>query len=215
MKNFVLVIGNKNYSSWSLRPWILMKYFKIPFEEIVIPLFQPGSKEKILKYSPAGKVPVLKHGDTLIWDSLAIAEYLAETFPKKLMWPKDAESRARARSVSAEMHSGFQALRSTCPMNVKARKSVTNPSPELTRDIERIKAIWTQCRQQSKTRGDFLFGPFTIADAMFVPVVFRFQTHGIPVDGVVQQYVKTILALPAVQEWTKAALQETWVIDHH
>ncbi len=215
MDKFTLVIGNKNYSSWSLRPWLLMKQAKIPFEEVIIPLFTPGYKEKILQYSPAGKVPLLKHGKITIWESVAICDYLNDIFPKKNLLPKDKKKRALARSICAEMHAGFLAFRKNCPMNVKAKKEPKDNPPELYKDVARIKAIWEECRRLSKKDGEFLFGNFTMADAMYAPIVFRFNTYGITIDGEAKKYADFMFNLPALQEWYQAALKESWVIEAH
>ena len=192
-----LVIGNKNYSSWSLRPWIALKVLGIAFDEVRIPLYQPGSKERILGYSPAGKVPILKDGDTVVWDSLAILEYLAEKHP---LWPGDRAERARARAISAEMHSGFAKLREHMSMNTRKRYPGKGRTPEVLADIARIDAIW------STAKGPFLFGAFTAADAMYAPVVLRFRTYGVDVRQ--KSYMDTMLALPAMREWIEAAERE-------
>jgi len=215
MEKFTLVIGNKNYSSWSLRPWLVLKYFKIPFEEVQVVLAQPGTKEKILQHSPAGKVPILKHGKTVIWESLAICEHLAELFSNRNLWPADKNARATARSIANEMHAGFIHLRKTCPVNIKARKPLEKISPEVQRDITRIKGIWEDCRKQYKQKGDFLFGAFSIADAMYAPIHFRFQTYGIPLEGEAKKYSESVLNLPEVKEWEAVAVKELHVIEHH
>ncbi|HTM58865.1 MAG TPA: glutathione S-transferase family protein [Burkholderiales bacterium] len=193
-----LVIGNKNYSSWSLRPWIAMKVLGIAFDEVRIPLYQPGSKERILGYSRAGKVPILKDGDTVIWDSLAILEYLAEKHPQ--LWPSDRAQRAKARSISAEMHSGFAKLREHMSMNARKRYPGKGRTPEVLADIARIDAIW------SEAKGPFLFGTFTAADAMYAPVVLRFRTYEVEVRK--KSYMDAMLALPAMREWIEAAERE-------
>jgi len=193
-----LVIGNKNYSSWSLRPWIAMKVLGIAFDEVRIPLYQPGSKERILGYSRAGKVPILKDGDTVIWDSLAILEYLAEKHPQ--LWPSDRAQRAKARSISAEMHSGFAKLREHMSMNARKRYPGKGRTPEVLADIVRIDAIW------SEAKGPFLFGTFTAADAMYAPVVLRFRTYEVEVRK--KSYMDAMLALPAMREWIEAAERE-------
>ncbi len=215
MDKFTLIIGNKNYSSWSLRPWILMKQAKIPFEEILIPLFQDAHKEKILKYSPAGKVPTLIHGKITVWESLAICEYLSDIFPEKNFWPKDKEKRAWARAIANEMHAGFQALRSNCPMDARAmgKKPKATP-PDFFQNIERIKTIWEGCRRAHKKGGEFLFGNFTIADAMYAPIVFRFNSYGMETSDEAKEYFETMLHLPAMQEWLDAGKKEPWTIDH-
>ena len=193
-----LVIGNKNYSSWSLRPWIAMKVLGIAFDEVRIPLYQPGSKERILGYSKAGKVPILKDGDTVVWDSLAILEYLAERHPQ--LWPTDRPQRAKARSISAEMHSGFAKLREHMSMNTRKRYPGKGRTPEVLADIARIDTIW------SEAKGPFLFGAFTAADAMYAPVVLRFRTYEVEVRK--KSYMDAMLALPAMREWIEAAERE-------
>ena len=207
MNQLTLVIGNKNYSSWSLRPWLTMKKIGLDFTEIRIPLYTPESKQKLLEHSPAGKVPILHHGDITVWESLAICEYIAETFDSSL-WPKDNQARAIARSVSNEMHAGFNALRNCMPMNIRAHLSGKGMNPQVKADIERIKTIWRDCRQFFGQQGDFLFGNFTIADAMFAPVVSRFVTYGVELDAVEQAYADTIWQLPEIQLWQDAASKE-------
>jgi glutathione S-transferase len=194
----LLVIGNKNYSSWSLRPWLAMKVLGLAFDEVRIPLYRPGSKEQILRYSPAGRVPILRDGDTVVWDSLAILEHLAERHPQ--LWPKDPAQRAKARSVSAEMHSGFAALRQHMSMNTRKRYPGKGRTPEVQADIARIDAIW------SEAKGPFLFGQFTAADAMYAPVVLRFRTYEVEVRK--QSYMDAMLALPAMRDWIEAAERE-------
>ena len=211
---FTLVIGNKNYSSWSLRPWLVLRHFGIPFEEILIPLRQPQSKEEILKHSPSGKVPVLKHKNLVVWETLAIGEYLADLFPEKQLWPKDSRARAIARAVSSEMHAGFMDLRKTFPMDVRAHKPDAPRSPEVLKDIRRITQIWEECRQRFGQSGEFLFGKFCIADTMFAPVVFRLNTYGVDLSGEAKKYSTAMLNLPAMQEWRDAAVQEPHVINH-
>jgi glutathione S-transferase len=194
----ILVIGNKNYSSWSLRPWIAMKVLGLKFEERRIPLYVPGAKEQILQDSPAGKVPVLIDGGTRVWDSLAILEYLAEKTGR--LWPADAALRARARAVSAEMHSGFANLRSHMGMNIRKRYPDKGRTPEVLQEIARINAIW------SEAKGPFLFGAFSAADAMYAPVVLRFRTYEVGVAN--RAYYDAVLALPAMQEWIADAERE-------
>lgn len=208
MSDLTLVVGNKNYSSWSLRPWLAMKQFGLRFEEIRIPLYQPDSGAQIRQYSPAGKVPILIHDRITVWDSLAICEYLAEQFPSHTWLPSDRPARAVARSICAEMHSGFQALRQNMPMNCRARLPGQGLTPDVQTDIDRILTIWQQCRQQFGNTGDFLFGAFTIADAMYAPVVLRFITYGVQLDPVATAYTEAILGLPALQEWLQAAERE-------
>jgi glutathione S-transferase len=210
-----LVIGNKNYSSWSLRPWLAMRVVGIAFDEKLIPLYEPGSHEAMLKYSPAGKVPVLIDGDNAVWESLAILEYLAEEFPGAGLWPKDAHARSHARSIANEMHGGFQALRKNCPMNMwlPAKK---RPQPdEVVDNVRRVDAIWSGCRARFGIGGPFLFGPFGAADAMYAPVVARFHTYGIEVGDVSRAYMAAVMALPAWRDWYDAALREPWVMRHN
>jgi len=207
----ILVVGNKNYSSWSLRPWLAMHQAGIAFEEVVIPLYRAESKAALLAYSRAGKVPVLVHGGRTVWDSLAIMEYLAEIFPAAGLWPEDA-GRGLARSISAEMHAGFQALRRGMPMDLREHLPSQGRSDAVAADIERVTAIWRDCRTRFGAGGPFLFGAFSIADAMYAPVAARFRTYGVPLDPTSQAYADTVLALPAFLEWQAAALQEPWVI---
>ena len=211
MSNLVLVIGNKAYSSWSLRPWLLMKQAGIGFEEIRLSLYEDGAKQKILQHSATGKVPVLKDGGLTIWDSLAICEYLAEQYPEKRLWPSDSAARAHARSISAEMHSGFINLRSQMPMNVRREISGRANTSEVVADVARIEMIWNDCRSRHGARGAFLFGAFSIADAMYAPVVSRLRTYGVPLAAEAGKYAASIHALPAMQEWIAGANAETEV----
>jgi glutathione S-transferase len=205
-----LVIANKTYSSWSLRPWLLLRQAGLPFEEVVIPLGQPDTAERIRTHSPAGRVPVLRDGDLTIWDSLAIMEYAAETWPEIKVWPGDRAARALARSISAEMHSGFTALRSSCPMNLGRRYGSRDRGEGVARDVTRIQEIWRDARRRFGAGGPFLFGAFSAADAMYAPVVTRLDTYSIAVDPVCQAYMDAILSLPAFAAWRDAALQEPW-----
>ena len=209
MRNLVLVIGNKAYSSWSLRPWLLMKQVGIAFEEIQLSLYADGAKQKILHYSAAGKVPVLKDGALTIWDSLSICEYLAETFPDKRLWPSETAARACARSISAEMHSGFVQLRTQMPMNVRREITGRARSAEVRAEIARIETIWNDCRNRYGAHGPFLFGSFSIADAMYAPVVSRLRTYGVALTGPAANYAAAMHALPAMQEWIADARAET------
>lgn len=202
-----LIIGNKNYSSWSLRGWLAVKASGLPFEEVVIPLRRDDTKTRILAFSPSGKVPCLIEHGLAIWDSLAIAEYLAEVMPS--LWPQDASARALARSVSAEMHSGFQALRSQMPMNIRGRYPEHPVSPEVAQDIQRIEAIWSDCRNHFSSGGRYLFGAYSIADMMFAPVCLRFETYGVKLTGLAGDYLHAMLAHPDLLEWKAAALAET------
>ena len=207
-----LVIGNKNYSSWSMRPWVAMKDAGIAFEEVFIPLYTgTADKQRILDVSPAGKVPVLVDGDVTVWDSLAIIEYLAEKFPEKKLWPDDRAARARARAISAEMHSGFAALRNECGMNLHRPVGPVPLSAEAWDNIARIREIWTECL--ARHGGPFLFGAFGAADAMYAPVVHRFRTYAIEVGSEARRYMDAMQALPAFQEWTRDGLAETIVIE--
>ena len=209
-----LVIGNKNYSSWSMRPWIALKAAGIAFDEVVIPLYTgDADKQRILKYSPAGKVPILVDGAATIWDSLAIIEYLAEKFPDKGFWPSNAAARAHARSISAEMHSGFMALRSECSMNVHRPVHKKMLSADAKANAERLQEIWSDCRRAYGHGGAFLFGGFSGADAMYAPVVYRLRTYGVDVTSAAADYMQAMQAHPAFQEWNSAALKETWVIE--
>ena len=203
-----LIIGNKNYSSWSLRPWLLLRHLNLPFEEVWISFTSAEFKARALEYSPSGKVPVLVDGDITIWDSFAIFEYLAERHPELNLWPQDAAERALARSISAEMHSGFMNLRNLMPMNCRKRFSGKGHTPEALQDIARIISIWQDCRAKHAASGPFLFGRFTIADAMYAPVVLRFRTYVVGLPAESQAYADAILALPAMQEWLAAAAAE-------
>lgn len=208
----VLVIGNKAYSSWSLRPWLLMRQASIDFEEVRLPLYTETWTANISRYSPSGKVPALIDGEVRIWDSLAICEYLAEKHPEKQLWPRERAARAMARAVSAEMHSGFPNLRSNMAMNVRRELPGRGRTPETLRDVSRVKALWNECRSGFGSQGRFLFGAFTIADAMYAPVASRFKTYAVELDPVCQAYVDAIHALPAMQRWISEATAETEVI---
>jgi glutathione S-transferase len=201
-----LVIGDRNYSSWSLRPWLAIKQAGLPFDEVFISLRNSGTRTEIYKYSPSGKIPCLIDEETVVWDSLAICEYLAEKSPS--LWPSDRKSRAEARAISAEMHSGFGALRQSMPMEIHASKPYDDRTAEVSADIARIVSIWESCRSRFAKRGPFLFGPFTVADAMFAPVVWRFLTYAVELPPASRAWVETMCALPAMQEWRKSALAE-------
>jgi glutathione S-transferase len=210
-----LAIGNKNYSSWSMRPWLALRASNIPFEEIFIPLYTDDKKDKerILGFSRAGKVPILIDGDVTVWDSLAIIEYVAERFPEARLWPEDRAARAHARSVSAEMHSGFLPLRNECGMNLHRKVGPVTLSADAQANIARVQEIWRECRERHGASGPFLFGHFGAADAMFAPVVHRFRTYAIPVTPQARAYMETMMALPAFQQWTQDGLAETLVIE--
>ena len=213
-----LAIGNKNYSSWSMRPWLALRASDIPFVETLIPLYtdNPADKDQILSFSRAGKVPVLVDGDVTVWDSLAIIEYIAERYPEKKLWPDDVAARAHARSVCAEMHSGFVALRNECGMNLHRPIRPVVLSADAKANVARIEEIWRECRARygakGPVKGPFLFGRFGAADAMYAPVVHRFRTYAIDVAPDTKAYMETMLALPAFQEWTREGLAETLLI---
>jgi len=209
-----LIVASKRYSSWSLRPWLAMRVAGAPFEEQVIILRQPDTKAEIARYSPSGVVPVLRDGDLTVWDSLAIIEYVAERFPEAGLWPADAGQRAVARSVSAEMHAGFQALRMACPMNLGMRFAARDRGEAVDAAVARVCAIWRGLREKHATSGPFLFGAFTAADAMYAPVVCRLYGYSIPVDDVCRAYMDAVLALPAFQEWRAAGLKEPGIADY-
>ncbi len=209
-----LVIGNKNYSSWSFRPWLAMKVAGIAFEETVISLEAKDFKERVLPLSGTGKVPVLIDGDTRVWESLSILEYLAEKFPAAGLWPRDAKARAHARTVSSEMHAGFVPLRSQLPMNTWRPVKRRALDDAASANVARIDAMWTDCRARFGGDGPFLFGAFSAADAMYAPVVWRFRTYAVEVGAVACAYMQAIMALPAWDEWRRAARQEPWVLSH-
>lgn len=212
MSGMTLIIGNRNYSSWSLRAWLAMRAAGLAFDEIVIPLDQPETAARIAAFSPAGRVPVLRHGDLAVWDSLAICEYVAELAPEARLWPAGRDARAMARSVSAEMHSGFAALRSALPMNIRAHRPGVAIEDDTRADIARICTIWRDCRREFGAGGPFLFGHFTIADAMFAPVASRFHSYGTEVDETAMHYIEAIRSSPAMGEWSAAAAAEPWVL---
>jgi glutathione S-transferase len=211
--SYQLVIGDKNISSWSLRPWLAMRHVGIPFREIGIRLRQPDSQAQILRHSPSGRVPTLLAGTHVVWDSLAILEFLAETHPEAKLWPAAQAARARARSVAAEMHSGFAALREHCPMDLLARLPMATLPDAVSADVRRIVALWRDCRRQFGPVGPFLFGGFSAADAMYAPVATRFRTYLPDLspwgdDGTARAYVDALFALPAMGEWEEGARQE-------
>ncbi|MEY4640516.1 MAG: hypothetical protein RLZZ227_510 [Pseudomonadota bacterium] len=209
MGELTLVIGNKNYSSWSLRPWILLRHMAVPFAELRLPLFLPQSVERLKQYSPTGKVPALQDGSLAVWDSLAICEYISEQYLNARGWPQSVAERAQARSYAAEMHAGFQALRGAWPMNVRLLRKMPVDGA-VARDIERICDIWTACL--NKSGGPWLFGEFGIVDAMFAPVALRFHSYQPELPELVASYVRTQLGTPAMQEWMSAATAEVEVI---
>ena len=210
---YQLVLGDKNYSSWSLRPWLLMRVSNIAFEEINVDIYRPGARGSILEHSPSGKVPVLKAGGLTIWDTLAIIEYLAETHPNLAIWPRDVKARAMARAVSNEMHSGFECLRSEMPMDLVSSKPIDEVSEGAALDITRIVTLWRMCRASYGAGAPFLFGAFCAADAMFAPVTSRFRTYGADLaaygdDGAGKAYCETILSLAEIGEWTQAGREQ-------
>jgi glutathione S-transferase len=205
-----LVIGNKNYSSWSFRPWLALKAAGIPFEEEVVPLNAPDFKARVLPTSGTGKVPALADGAVRVWESLAILEYLAETFPQAKLWPADAPARAEARALASEMHAGFAPLRRHLPMNMWRPVKRRELTPEVQANVARIEVIWTDCRK--RYGGPFLFGGFGAADAMYAPVVSRFQTYDVAVNAEARAYMAAVMALPAWREWYAAAVKEPWVL---
>jgi glutathione S-transferase len=222
LSEFTLFLGNKAYSSWSLRGWLLLRRSGAAFDEVVVPLFQPGYKAEIRAHSPSGRVPALVAGELTVWDSLAIAEYLHECYPEAGLWPEDPGLRAVARAVTAEMHAGFVALRERLPMDLKrtppqaqkgAPGGVDTSDAALSADIARIAEIWTECRSRAPNGGPFLFGKFCAADAFYAPVATRFRTHGVALEGAAAAYRDALLAWPDLVVWTEAAQAEPWVID--
>jgi glutathione S-transferase len=214
MADITIYLGNKNYSSWSLRPWLALKQTGAAFTEELIPLSEAATRSTILRYSPSGRVPALKHNGLTVWDSLAICEYLAEAFPKVHLWPKDKAARAVARAVSAEMHSGFAALRNHLPMNMRSSFPNRGVTPDVQADINRVTAIWRDCRKRFGEGGPFLFGGFSNADAMYAPVVSRFRTYKVELEAEAQAYTDAVWALPALQEWLTAAKNEPMIIEN-
>ena len=206
MRELSLVIGNKNYSSWSLRPWLAMRHLGLEFDEIIIPLDRPETAASIARHTPAGRVPVLIDRGLHVWESLAILEHLAERHPE--LWPKPIEQRARARSLAAEMHAGFAALRSALPMNLRASGRKVAIEAATAADIHRIESIW------SDAAGPFLFGPFGAVDAMFAPVATRFRTYGVPLEGTARAYAAALLDHPAMRRWQEGARAESWSVAH-
>jgi glutathione S-transferase len=207
-----LVIGNKNYSSWSLRPWIAMKVAGIAFDEVVISLDAKDFKARVSEISGSGKVPALTDGDIHVWESHAILEYLAEKFPVAELWPSDPSARAHARAIASEMHAGFMPLRRRCPMNFRRPVKARELTDEVLANVQRIVALWTDCRTRFGAGGRFLLGAFGAADAMYAPVVSRFHTYGVEVDAAAREYMAAVMGLPAWLEWNAAALQEPWVL---
>ena len=210
-----LILANKAYSSWSLRPWILLTHFKIPFEEVVIPMDEPETRANMLKYAPSGKCPSLHDGKTAVWESLAIIEYVAETHPEKAIWPRAKAARAHARSLASEMHAGFGALRQACPTNFRRPVRAVALSEEVRADVARIEEAWAHARETFGTAGPYLFGRFSAADAMFAPVVNRFHVYDIQVSKPSHAYMEAIMALPAWKAWIAAAEAEPWRVERY
>jgi glutathione S-transferase len=206
-----LLIGNRNYSTWSLRPWLVLRHFEIPFRDEVLQLSGDGWREKIAAQSPTGKVPVLIDGDLVVPETIAIIEYLADSFSDKAIWPSDRADRARARAAAAEMHAGFTALRNHAPMNLRASHPGKVDLDAVRKDLQRVERLWGDLLVASG--GPFLFGAFTAADAMFAPLATRLRTYDLPVSDTVGRYVEAIYSLPAFQEWLGMALQEPWIVD--
>jgi len=213
MPNLLLVLGNKAYSSWSLRPYLALKTAGIAFDEKVIRLYEPESKPEILKFSPAGKVPVLIDDDTAVWESLAICEYAAEQYPDAQLWPADPHARAQARTISAEMHAGFLPLRRAMPFNARRTPRPIATDADTEADIARIAQLWRDARGRFGDGGPFLFGAFSIADAMYAPVAGRFRQYAVELDPVCAAYVAAIHALPAMQQWLSDGAQEPWFVE--
>jgi glutathione S-transferase len=207
-----LILGSRNYSSWSLRPWLAMTVAGIAFTETVLPIYTPGASDAILKFSPSGKVPVLLDGDVSVWESLAIIEYMAEKFPHAGLWPQGAAERAYARAIANEMHGGFLPLRRNCPMNMRRPPAAIPLAADVLANIERIAAIWNECRSRHAAAGPFLFGAFCAADAMFAPVVSRFHTYCVEVGTRERDYMNAVMAMPAWSAWMNEAVTETWVL---
>jgi glutathione S-transferase len=219
----LLILGTKNYSSWSLRPWILLKHLGVSFEEVVLPLDTEQFRQEIGKYSPSGRVPVLIDGDVRVWDSLAIAEYAADQITRwrsdvpgvePRVWPADPVARAQARSIAAEMHSGFETLRTLCPMNVRARNVKVRMTPELANDIARIDRIWSGTRHRFGSGGPWLFGEYSAADAMYAPVALRFRTYGAELSARSRDYLETVLSDPLLGEWFAAVEADDHVLPY-
>lgn len=209
-----LYVGSKNYSSWSFRPWLAMRQAGIAFETVTIQLDTPTTAQEIARVSPSGRVPALRDGELVVWDSLAIIEYVAERFPEAAVWPAERAARAMARSVSAEMHSSFQPLREHMPMNMRAHRPGTGHTPEVLANVRRIVELWTDCRARFGAGGPFLFGAFSAADAMYAPVVSRFATYGVALEGIAAEYAASVRALPAYREWADAGRDEPIAAKH-
>lgn len=212
MPDLTLIIGNKNYSSWSLRPWVFMKHYQVKFEEIRVALFTEDTDEKLSQYNSDYKVPVLKDGGFVVWDSLSILEYVSEQYLESRGWPIVAEARAMARSMSCEMHSSFVNLRNELPMNCRKKFHDIKLSVEAEREVARIKSLWRKCRTEFSAEGEWLFGEYSIADAMFAPIVLRFDGYSIPLEGVEADYVQSVLNQPCIVEWIQDGKLEKEII---
>jgi glutathione S-transferase len=212
MSEFTLIIGNKNYSSWSLRPWMLLRHLGLACDEVQIALSQPDTATRIAQYSPTGRVPVLRHGQLSIWESIAIGEYLCELTGRG--WPRDRAARAQARVLSAEMHAGFLALRNQWPMNARAVGRRTPMTAELAADIDRIDALWSDCRQRFGANGPWLCGDYSLADAMYAPVALRFRSYGATLSTAAGSYLATVLQDAPLRQWLADAALESWTIDY-
>ena len=215
MNDVTLVMGNKNYSPWSLTTWLTAKTAGISFDEIIIPLRSVNTRQEILRYWYNGKVPILKHGDVTVWESLSICEYIAEMSPNNNIWPSNSRHRAIARSLSSEVHAGFNLLRDQMPMNIRGKFSAELKTPGVQEEINRITAIWRRCRERfgEELQGPFLFGSFSILDAFFAPLVTQFKTYTVDVDDVENEYIDAVLSLSWMEVWTKAAYDEPMIID--
>jgi len=214
MAGLKIIIGNKNYSTWSLRGWLAAMHMGVPVEEIKFDLYTLGSKAELLKYSPSGMVPALIHGDIVVWDSLAIIDYCARLAPVKLWWPEEAAAFAFARSIAAEMHSGFMGLRTHAPMNIRGKWSGLTLGDSVAADVARADVLWSEARERFGSDGEFLFGGFSAADMMFAPVVNRFETYSIEMTATARAYMDAMLAQPLMQLWSTEALKETAIIAH-
>jgi glutathione S-transferase len=208
-----LIIGNKNYSSWSLRPWLLLSFYKVEFDEIRLPLFIDNFEEKLKTHTGAGFVPVLEDGDLTVWDSLAICEYISEKYLSDTGWPSDPSARAEARSCSSEMHSGFFNIRNNMPMNVRAINRHIEITPEIKKEIDRINSLWNDLRKKYSKNGPWLFGEFSIADCMFSPISFRFNTYGVELTGMAKDYMHFVLRNPHIENWLQDSKNENETID--
>lgn len=207
-----LIIGNKRYSSWSLRPWLVLSHFGLPFEETLIQLDTPEFAEAVRRYSPSGRVPCLIDGDIAVWETLAIIEYLAESFSEHAIWPRNKAARAVARAISSEMHAGFSALRSACPMNLRRTFAYKDRGEGAAKDVTRITALWRDAKKRFGAGGPFLFGDFSAADAMYAPVVLRLTGYSWPLDPDIAEYVAAVHELPAMRAWKEAASAEPWIV---